>query len=43
MQNGQTTLKNVFLEDGYSIPNYQRDHAWKEKNFEDLKIEIRSR
>ncbi len=36
MHNGQTTLKNVFLEDGYSIPNYQRDYAWKKENFKDL-------
>ncbi len=32
----KTTLKDVFLESGYSIPNYQRDYAWKEKNFKDL-------
>ncbi|MGL2627775.1 DUF262 domain-containing protein [Helicobacter pylori] len=32
----KTTLKDVFLESGYSIPNYQRDYAWKEKNFRDL-------
>ncbi|RVY68437.1 DUF262 domain-containing protein [Helicobacter pylori] len=32
----ETTLKDVFLESGYSIPNYQRDYAWKDKNFRDL-------
>ncbi|GAA7217247.1 hypothetical protein BD0076_08950 [Helicobacter pylori] len=32
----KTTLKDVFLESRYSIPNYQRDYAWKEKNFKDL-------
>ncbi|GAA8316175.1 hypothetical protein HpNP138_02540 [Helicobacter pylori] len=32
----KTTLKDVFLESGYSIPNYQRDYAWKEKSFKDL-------
>ncbi len=32
----KTTLKDVFLESGYSIPNYQRDYAWKDKNFRDL-------
>ncbi|RVY72743.1 DUF262 domain-containing protein [Helicobacter pylori] len=32
----KTTIKDVFLESGYSIPNYQRDYAWKEKNFKDL-------
>ncbi|GAA8104426.1 DUF262 domain-containing protein [Helicobacter pylori] len=32
----KTTLKDVFLESEYSIPNYQRDYAWKEKNFKDL-------
>ncbi|PUD86201.1 hypothetical protein C2R46_07640 [Helicobacter pylori] len=32
----KTTLKDVFLESGYSIPNYQRDYAWKDKNFWDL-------
>ncbi len=32
----KTTIKDVFLESGYSIPDYQRDYAWKEKNFKDL-------
>ncbi len=32
----KTTLKDVFLESGYRIPNYQRDYAWKDKNFWDL-------
>ncbi|MGN8412874.1 DUF262 domain-containing protein [Helicobacter pylori] len=32
----KTTIKEIFLEEGYSIPNYQRDYAWKEKNFKDL-------
>ncbi|PUD49410.1 DUF262 domain-containing protein [Helicobacter pylori] len=32
----KTTLKDVFLESGYSIPNYQRGYAWKDKNFWDL-------
>ncbi len=32
----KTTLKDVFLESGYSISNYQRDYAWKDKNFRDL-------
>ncbi|MUU31855.1 DUF262 domain-containing protein [Helicobacter pylori] len=26
----------MFQEEGYSIPNYQRDYAWKDKNFRDL-------
>ncbi|NPS34238.1 DUF262 domain-containing protein [Helicobacter pylori] len=32
----KTTIKEIFQEEGYSIPNYQRDYAWKEKNFRDL-------
>ncbi len=32
----ETTIKEIFQEEGYSIPNYQRDYAWKEKNFRDL-------
>ncbi|WQW66242.1 DUF262 domain-containing protein [Helicobacter pylori] len=32
----KTTIKEIFLEEGYSIPNYQRDYAWKDKNFMDL-------
>ncbi len=32
----KTTIKENFQEEGYSIPNYQRDYAWKEKNFKDL-------
>ncbi|PDW29308.1 hypothetical protein BB451_02790 [Helicobacter pylori] len=29
-------MKEIFQEKGYSIPNYQRDYAWKDKNFRDL-------
>ncbi|RVZ29527.1 DUF262 domain-containing protein [Helicobacter pylori] len=29
-------MKEIFQEEGYSIPNYQRDYAWKDKNFRDL-------
>lgn len=36
MQNGQINLSDVFYQEGYSIPNYQRDYAWKEKNFMEL-------
>ncbi|PUD59295.1 hypothetical protein C2R58_04045 [Helicobacter pylori] len=32
----KTTIKEIFLEEGYSIPNCQRDYAWKDKNFRDL-------
>ncbi|ADO06437.1 hypothetical protein HPPC_00940 [Helicobacter pylori PeCan4] len=32
----KTTIKEIFQEEGYSIPNYQRDYAWKDKNFMDL-------
>lgn len=32
----KTTVKEIFQEEGYSIPNYQRDYAWKDKNFRDL-------
>ncbi len=32
----KTTIREIFQEEGYSIPNYQRDYAWKEKNFKDL-------
>ncbi len=32
----KTTIKEIFQEEGYSIPNYQRDYAWKDKNFWDL-------
>ncbi|MCQ2693589.1 DUF262 domain-containing protein [Helicobacter pylori] len=32
----KTTIKEIFLEEGYSIPNYQRDYAWKDKNFMNL-------
>ncbi|MCQ2872962.1 DUF262 domain-containing HNH endonuclease family protein [Helicobacter pylori] len=32
----KTTIKEIFQEEGYSIPNYQRDYAWKDKNFRDL-------
>ncbi len=32
----KTTIKEIFQAQGYSIPNYQRDYAWKEKNFRDL-------
>ncbi len=29
-------IKEIFQAQGYSIPNYQRDYAWKDKNFKDL-------
>lgn len=32
----KTTIKEIFQAKGYSIPNYQRDYAWKDKNFKDL-------
>ncbi len=32
----KTTIKEIFQVQGYSIPNYQRDYAWKDKNFRDL-------
>ncbi|MGT0094708.1 DUF262 domain-containing HNH endonuclease family protein [Helicobacter pylori] len=32
----KTTIKEIFQAEGYSIPNYQRDYAWKDKNFWDL-------
>lgn len=32
----KTTIREIFQEEGYSIPNYQRDYAWKDKNFRDL-------
>lgn len=32
----KTTIKEIFQVEGYSIPNYQRDYAWKDKNFRDL-------
>ncbi|UOS67282.1 DUF262 domain-containing protein [Helicobacter pylori] len=32
----KTTIKEIFQTEGYSIPNYQRDYAWKDKNFKDL-------
>ncbi|GAA7833955.1 DUF262 domain-containing protein [Helicobacter pylori] len=32
----KTTIKEIFQKEGYSIPNYQRDYAWKDKNFRDL-------
>ncbi len=32
----KTTIKEIFQAEGYSIPNYQRDYAWKGKNFRDL-------
>ncbi|WQW08090.1 DUF262 domain-containing protein [Helicobacter pylori] len=32
----KTTIKEIFQAEGYSIPNYQRDYAWKAKNFRDL-------
>ncbi len=32
----KTTIKEIFQEEGYSIPNCQRDYAWKDKNFRDL-------
>ncbi|WQW52527.1 DUF262 domain-containing protein [Helicobacter pylori] len=32
----KTTIKEIFQAEGYSIPNCQRDYAWKDKNFRDL-------
>ncbi|GAA7917196.1 DUF262 domain-containing protein [Helicobacter pylori] len=32
----KTTIKEIFQAEGYSIPNYQRDYAWKDKDFWDL-------
>ncbi len=32
----KTTIKEIFQAQGYSIPNYQRDYAWKKENFRDL-------
>ncbi|GAA7108720.1 DUF262 domain-containing protein [Helicobacter pylori] len=32
----KTTIKEIFQAQGCSIPNYQRDYAWKDKNFRDL-------
>ncbi len=32
----KTTIKKIFQAQGYSIPNYQRDCAWKKENFRDL-------
>lgn len=32
----KTTIKEIFQAEGYSIPNYQRDYAWKDKNFRNL-------
>ncbi len=32
----KTTIKEIFQAQGYSIPNYQRDYAWKNENFRDL-------
>ncbi|ADI34298.1 Hypothetical protein HPV225_0202 [Helicobacter pylori v225d] len=32
----KTTIKEIFQAGGYSIPNYQRDYAWKDKNSRDL-------
>ncbi len=37
----KTTIKEIFQAQGYSIPNYQRDYAWKDKNFRDLWEESR--
>lgn len=37
----KTTIKEIFQEEGYSIPNYQRDYAWKDKNFRDLWEDLR--
>lgn len=36
MSQGQETVEKVFSRDKFSIPQYQRDYAWKKKNFEDL-------
>ncbi len=32
----KTTIREIFQAEGYSIPNYQRGYAWKDKNFRDL-------
>lgn len=32
----KTTIEEIFQKEGYNIPNYQRDYAWKDKNFRDL-------
>ncbi len=32
----KTTIKEIFQAQGYSIHNYQRDYAWKDKNFKNL-------
>ncbi|WQZ94825.1 DUF262 domain-containing protein [Helicobacter pylori] len=32
----KTTIEEIFQKEGYNIPNYQRDYAWKDKNFWDL-------
>ncbi len=32
----QETLEKVLSRDKFSIPQYQRDYAWKKKNFEEL-------
>ncbi|WP_229763695.1 DUF262 domain-containing protein [Helicobacter pylori] len=37
----KTTIKKIFQAQGYSIPNYQRDYAWKDKNFKDLWEDLR--
>lgn len=32
----QETIEKVFSRDKFSIPQYQRDYAWKKENFRDL-------
>ncbi|RVY64938.1 DUF262 domain-containing protein [Helicobacter pylori] len=32
----KTTIEEIFQKEGYNIPNYKRDYAWKDKNFWDL-------
>lgn len=37
----QETLEKVLSRDKFSIPQYQRDYAWKKKNFEELWEDLR--
>lgn len=32
----QKSVQDIFNNNVFSVPNYQRDYAWREKNFEDL-------
>lgn len=36
MAQGKETVAEVFSKDKFSIPQYQRDYAWKRQNFVDL-------